>query len=178
VGSRIGTLLRFDLLNTGNKTIHSYAWRHASPVREANGGFGCHPDGGLPPGALHHEAAHLGWRGTITIAIDFVQFLDGSVWLSSDPQSSVTPSGLHAGSQRGAEYLLRVCREGGMQSLSAALPCIHRDVQETFAAARDRGERAGAFGFYVGVTRAVVVAGAVSADAVEPALLILKSTEV
>jgi hypothetical protein len=175
LGSRIGTSLRFDLRNISDKTIHSYFWRHASPVREANGGFGCQPDVGMSPDTHHQEIADLGWRGPITITIDFVQFLDGGLWLSSDPQSSVTLAGLHAGSRRAADHLLRVWRGGGMESLADALPWIHRDVQETAAAARERGERPGPFGFYAGVTRAAVVARSVGADDVESALLTLRA---
>lgn len=57
-----------------------------------------------------------------------------------------------------------------------ALPRIHRDVHETFAAARERGETPGMSGFYAGVTRAAVVVRSVRADDVESALLTLEST--
>jgi hypothetical protein len=174
LGSRIGTSLRFDLRNIGDKTIHSYFWRHASPVKEANGGFGCQPDGGMSPDTHHQEIADLGWRGPITVTIDFVQFRDGEVWLSSDPHSSVTLAGLQAGCRRAADHLLRVWRDGGMASLGDALRCIHRDVQETAAAVRERGESPGVPGFYAGVTRAAVVASSLSADEIEPALLTLR----
>jgi hypothetical protein len=175
LGSRIGTSLRFDLRNISDKTIHSYFWRYASPVTESNGGFGCEPEGGLSPDNHQHETAHLAWRGPVTITIDFVQFLDGDLWLSFDPQSSVTLAGLHAGSRRAADHLLRVWRGGGMESLADALPCIHRDVQETAAAARERGERPGPFSFYAGVTRATVMVRSISAENVEETLLALRS---
>jgi hypothetical protein len=173
---RIGTSLRFDLRNISDKTIHSYFWRHASPVREANGGYGCEPEGGMPPDALHREVADLGWRGAITLTIDFVQFRDGDVWLSSDPRSAVTRAGLQAGAQQGADHLLRVLRDGGISSLGDALRRIHRDVQETAMAPREGERNLGTFGFYAGVTRAAVVARSVPADGVQAALLELRVT--
>jgi hypothetical protein len=175
IGSRIGTSLRFDLVNISGKTIHSYFWRHASSVREANGGFGCEPEGGLHPHTHHQESADLGWRGPITVTIDFVQFRDGEVWLSSDPDSSVTRAGLQAGCRRAAEHLLGVLRQGGRESLDDALRRIHSDVADTTAAIRERGENAGAFGFYAGVTRAAVVASSVGAAELESALQAVSS---
>jgi len=175
IGSRIGTSLRFDLRNIGDKTIHSYFWRHASRVREANGGFGCQPDGGLSPDTQRQELAHLGWRGPITVTIDFVQYRDGEVWLSSDPHSSVTRAGLQAGCRLAVEHLLRVWRHGGTERFSDALRRIHRDVNETAAAVPENGESTGSLGFYAGVTRAAVVASSVAADGIESALLRLTS---
>ena len=173
IGSRIWTSLRFDVRNISDTTIHSYSWRHASPVRKANGGLGCHPEGWLPPDARQHESAHLTWRGPITVTIDFVQFHDGEVWLSSDPHSYVTRAGLQAGSQPAAEHLLRAWRNGGTASLGDALRCIHRDVNETAGAVRERGY--GPSGFYAGVTRATVVASSVPPEEIESALLTLSS---
>ncbi|HEX6465098.1 MAG TPA: hypothetical protein VFZ98_11610, partial [Vicinamibacterales bacterium] len=149
--------------------------RYASPVKNANGGFGCQPEAGLSPGARHHQSAHLTWRGPITVTIDFVQFRDGEVWLSSDPDSYVTRPGLQAGSQRAAEHLLRVWRDVGMASLSDALRCIHRDVNETPAAESSTRSVCGAFGFYAGVTRVGVMASSVAAEEIESALLTLSS---
>ena len=166
LGSRIETLLRLELRNVGAKTIHSYSWRHASPVIKANGGFGCEPEGGLAPGACQRESAYMAWRGPLTITIDLVQFSDGAVWLSSDPQSRITRAALDAGSRAAGDHPLRVWREGGVQGLAAALPRIHMDVQDT---------RVGNFGFYVGVTRAYVVAAGVSGGQVEATLLALQS---
>ena len=175
IGSRIRTSLRFDLRNVSDKTIHSYFWRHASRVKEANGGFGCQPDGGLSPDAHQHEIADLGWRGPITLTIDFVQFRDGEVWLSSDPDSFVTRAGLQAGCRLAVEHLLRVWRHGGTETFSDALRRIHRDVHETAAAVPEDGESPGSFGFYAGVTRAAVVASNAAADEIESALLTLSS---
>jgi hypothetical protein len=166
LGSRIKTLLRFELRNIGDKTIHSYAWRHASPVMKANGGFGCWPEGGLAPGACHRESAYMAWRGPLTITIDLVQFSDGAVWLSSDPQSHISRAALDAGSQAAGDHLLRVWRERGMQGLAAALPRIHMDVQDP---------RVGNLGFYAGVTRGYVVAAGVSGAQVEATLVALQS---
>ena len=166
LGSRIESLLRLELRNIGDKTIHSYAWRHASPVMKANGGFGCWPEGGLAPDACQRQSAYIAWRGALTITIDLVQFSDGAVWLSSDPQSRITRAALDAGSRAAGEHLLRVWREGGVQGLAAALPRIHMDVQDT---------RIGNFGFYVGVTRAHVAAAGVSGEQVEATLVALQS---
>jgi hypothetical protein len=173
VGSRIGSSLQFDLRNTSDKTVHSYFWRHASPVREANGGFGCQPDGGMSPHTEHREGAYLAWRGPLTITIELVQFLDGGLWLPSDPQGSISQARLTAGSRSAADHLLRVWREGGTQSLAAALPHIHRDVRETAAASREQGRTAS---FYAGVTHAAVVVRSIKDGDVEEALLALRST--
>jgi hypothetical protein len=108
----------------------------------------------------------MAWRGPLTITIDLVQFSDGAVWLSSDPQSRITRAALDAGSRAAGDHPLRVWREGGVQGLAAALPRIHMDVQDT---------RVGNFGFYVGVTRAYVVAAGVSGGQVEATLLALQS---
>ena len=174
LGSRIEKLLRFDVRNIGDKTIHSYFWRHASPVTEANGGFGCQPQGGLSPGACQHETAWLSWPGPLTITIDFVQLSDGTVWLTSDPQSAITHAGLDAGARAAGDYLLRVWRQGGTDGLAAVLGRIHADVQDT-EWTREKHERLGAFGFYAGVTLASVVAGGIREGQVEDTLLALKS---
>ena len=174
LGSRIETMLRFDIRNISDKTIHSYFWRHASPVMEANGGFGCQPQGGLPPGACQHETAYLPWRGPLTITIDFVQLSDGTVWLTSDPQSVITRAGLDAGARAGGDYLLRVWRQRGKDGLAAALGRIHLEVQDTEWTS-EKQTRLGVFGFYAGVTLASVVAGGIRAGQVEETLLALKS---
>ncbi len=174
LGSRIATTLRLDLRNISDKTIHSYFWRHQSPVMKANGGFGCRPQGGMAPGTCHQEAAYLPWRGRLTITIDLVQFADGTIWLTADPESAVKQAGLEAGARAAGDHLLRVWREGGRQSLTAALPRIHADVQEA-AWSRERQARLGVFGFYSGVTRASVVAAATSDAHVEEALVTLQS---
>jgi hypothetical protein len=175
IGSRIGTSLRFHLRNVSGKAIHSYYWRHASPVREANGGFGCAPDGGLGPDAQHEESAWLAWPGLITITIDFVQFHDGEIWLSSDSASSVTRTGVEVGCRRAADHLLHIWQSGGAEGVADALPRIHRDVTETPAELRARGDRPGTAGFYAGVTRAAVMAANVPADQIEAALVQLRS---
>ena len=76
-----------------------------------------------------------------------------------------------------ADHLLRVWRDGGTQGLATALPFIHRDVQESPSACRERGETLGLAGFHAGVTRAAVVVRSVGAEDVEAALLALRSAE-
>jgi hypothetical protein len=174
LGSRIETMLRFDLRNISDKSIHSYFWRHASPVLEANGGFGCQPQGGMSPDACQHETAYLAWRGPLTITIDFVQLSDGTVWLTSDPQSVITRAGLDAGTRAAGDYLLRVWRQDGKDGLAAALGRIHFDVQDTEWTS-EKQTRLGVFGFHAGVTLASVVAGGISEGQVEERLLALKS---
>ena len=144
-------------------------------MTKANGGAGYQHDGGLSPGTCERQAAHLTWRGPQTITIDFVQFADGSVWFSSDPQSLVTPSGLDTGTRAAADHLLRVWREGGKPGLAAALPVIHRDVQDDPASWPEDGRAAVMSGFYAGVTRAAVVMSRASDEDVEETLLALGS---
>jgi hypothetical protein len=175
IGSRIGTSLRFDLRNISGKAIHSYYWRHASPVKEANGGFGCAPHGGLAPDGQHEESAWLAWRGLLTVTIDFVQFQDGGIWVSSDRDSSVTRTGVQAGCRRAADHLLRIWESAGAEAVADALQRIHRDVSETAAERRERGDTAGTAGFYAGVTRAAVMAANVPANEMEAALVKLRS---
>ena len=76
-----------------------------------------------------------------------------------------------------ADHLLRVWRDGGTQGLATALPFIHRDVQESLSACRERGETLGLASFHAGVTRAAVVVRSVGAEDVEAALLALRSAE-
>ena len=177
LGSQVWTTLRFTLHNTGDRDIHSYFWRHASPVLYANGGGGSHPENGLAPGACQQEAAHQSWRGPQTITIDFVQITDGGVWFSSDPQSLVTSDTLDVGTRAAGDHLLQVWREGGMPALAAALPMIRFDLRDHPASVLDKdGGAAGKMGFYAGLTRAVVMMNRVSDQDVEATLLALRAT--
>ena len=168
LGSPIASLLRFTVQNSSDKPIHSYLWRHASPAPKANGGAGSRPQEELAPGARHPEAAYLAWRGPITITIDFVQFADGTCWLTTNPASAIRQAGLDAGAAAAAAHLLRVVGEGGADALTAALPRIHLDVQD--AAWYEHRERFGMLGFYNGVNRAVVIARSAGPDRVETML--------
>ena len=167
LGTRIATFLQFNIRNVSGRTIHSYSWRHASPVPRANGGFVCQPERGLRPGECHRESAHMTWRGPITITVDFVQFADGTTWLSSDPPSSVTRAGLDAGARAAAQYLVDVWQSRGHEALQAALPRIHADVNDNW----ESRERYGPCGFYVGVRHTVVRAQAAGPDTIEQTLL-------
>jgi hypothetical protein len=46
IGSSVGGVLRFDVVNESSKPIHSYYCRYYSPARLGNGGYGSHPLGG------------------------------------------------------------------------------------------------------------------------------------
>lgn len=159
LGSGLETMLRFELRNVSSKTIHSYVWRHVSSVKYANGGAGCHPENGLAPDACQAEAMHLTWRGPQTVTVDFVQFADGTVWLSADPLSLVTRQDLDTGTRTAIDHLLRVRRESGITAVTAALPMIHRDVQLHPASVPPDRLGPAISGFYAGVTRAAVLAG-------------------
>jgi hypothetical protein len=166
LGTRITTFLQFNFRNASGKTIHSYSWRHASPVPKANGGAGCEPERGLLPGEWQRESAHMTWRGPITITVDFLQFADGTTWLSSDPASGVTRAGLDAGARAAAQYLVDVWRLGGQTALQAALPRLHADVNDNW----ESRERHGTCGFYVGVTHTGVRVQAAGPDTIEQTL--------
>src|SRR5205085_7865622 len=48
IGSAVGGVLRFDVTNRSNKSIHSYDCRYYSPVPVGNGSYGSQPEGLLP----------------------------------------------------------------------------------------------------------------------------------
>jgi hypothetical protein len=168
-GSPLETFLRFAVRNIGDRTIHSYFCRHVSPAPNANGGFGSEPDGGLVAGASQHHSAHLTWPGAQRLTVDFVQFADGSTWLSDDPKSSIARPGLDTGAREAGAHLLRILRAQGTDAVRRALPNLHMDLQNV-TDRRDQAERHAVFGVYTGLTHAKVRVGLATADTIEAVL--------
>lgn len=130
LGSRVGTLLRFSVVKTSSETVHSYTWRHSSPVLFENGAYGVHPEHGLASGRSQPEACHLGQRCPLTLTTDFVQFADGSTWFSTSDGGVVQPVGVEAGARAAATYLLEVLEREGSDAVLRTLPRIHADVPD------------------------------------------------
>jgi len=154
IGSAVGGVLNFDVTNTSNKLVHSYDCRYYSPVPVGNGSYGTQPDEGLLPGQSRHDSISAHEYAPLTLTIDFVQFADGTTWLSNSAQSRVKPDGLTAGAKAAASYLLAVMSRDGVQTVMPNLPRIHADVREPVGATNNPDF--GIFGFYCGVTNTVV----------------------
>lgn len=153
IGSGIGGVLRFEVMNRSNKVIHSYDCRYYSAVPVGNGSYGSQPEQFLPSQSRDdsisaHEYAPL------TLTIDFVQFADGTTWFSDSPQSTVKPNGLRAGAKAAAKYLLTVMNRDGTQTVMDSLPRIHADIRELDGQATNT--EFGIFGFYCGVTNTAI----------------------
>ena len=154
IGSGVGGVLRFDITNRSNKTVHSYDSRYYSPVPVGNGSYGSHPEEGLLPGQSRDDSISAHEYAPLTLTMDFVQFADGTTWFSSSPQSTVKPEGLKAGAKAAASYLLVAMSRDGVQSVMGTLPRIHADVRQPNGAATN--PEFGIFGFYCGVTNTAV----------------------
>ena len=154
IGSAVGGELRFDITNRSNKLVHSYQCRYYSAVRGGNGSHGTQPDNGLLTGQsrAHSISAHEYFP--LTLTIDFVQFVDGTTWFSSSPDSMVKPDGLRAGATAAADYLVGVMNREGVESVLDHLPRIHADVRNPDEQAAN--PEFGLFGFYSGVTNTAV----------------------
>lgn len=155
LGSAVGTLLRFEVVNRSTETIHSYSWRHFSRLAQGNGAFGVQPEAPFAPGQSREESCFVVWRCPLTLTVDFVQFANGSTWFSARPEAVVRPAGVQIGAAAAARYLAALLANDGLDALLFALPRIHADVQAPARAADDTG----AHGFYAGVTNMTVRIG-------------------
>src|SRR5436190_3881510 len=153
IGSGIGGTLRFDITNRSNKPIHSYDCRYYSPVPVGNGSYGIAPEG-LLPAQSRADSISADEYAPLTLTIDFVQFADGTTWLSNSPHSTVKADGLEAGAKAAASHLLAVMNRDGVGTVMATLPRIHADVTEPNGTSANPGF--GIFGFYCGVTNTAV----------------------
>ena len=154
LGSSIGGVLRFDIINRSNKVVHSYSCRYSSPVPVGNGGYGSQPQGGLLPGQLREDSISAHEYAPLTLTIDFVLLADGDTWFLDSPQSKVKPAGVKAGANAAVSRLLQILDSGGVSMVMDTLPRIHAEVREPDGAAQE--PEYGIFGFYNGVTNIVV----------------------
>jgi hypothetical protein len=154
LGSAIGTELVFDVENSGEKPIHSFSTSHWSPISYDVGSSGTRPAAPLQPGQKLSQLIITSGKARLTLTIQFVQFLDGSVWYSHASDSPVKPRGVQAGLQAAADHLSGVFEREGAASVMETLPKIHVDVSQPMSPTPD--PEFGNFGFYSGVTRASV----------------------
>lgn len=154
LGSAVGGVLRYTVVNRRTKLVHSYACRHYSTTSHGNGAYGSQPPGGLPPGQSQEDSIAAHDYHELTLTIDFVQFADGAIWFSEDPKATVKPEGVRAGAKAAGAYLLRMLEQDGPDAVVAALPRIHAEVRGPFGRTADNNF--GSFGFYSGVTNVAV----------------------
>jgi hypothetical protein len=153
LGSSIGTELVFDVENSGEKPIHSFATSHWSPISYDVGSSGTQPAPPLAAGQKISQVISTSGKTRLTLTTQFVQYLDGSVCYSHASDSPVKPRGVQAGLQAAADHLLGVFEREGAASVMETLPKIHVYVGHPMS---PPDLEFGIFGFYSGVTRASV----------------------
>lgn len=157
IGSAVGGVLRFNIINRSDKPIHSYQCRWYSPKQMGNGAYGAwrNPqETSLQPTQSTEGAISAHEYFELTLIIDFVQFSDGTTWFSNYPEATVKAEGVEAGAKAGAEYLLKLLNRDGTAAVMQRLSRIHADVpSDLFTREKDRF---GIFGFYCGVTNMAV----------------------
>jgi hypothetical protein len=153
-GSAVGGVLRYTVMNRSAKPVHSYAIRYYSPVPHGNSAYGSEPPGGLAPGQSREDSLAAHDYVELTLTVDFVQFADGTTWLSGAAAATVKPRGVEAGAQEAAAQLLGVFERGGASAVIGMLPRIHAEVRGQLFSP-DEGEF-GTFGHYSGVTNMAV----------------------
>ncbi|HET6853114.1 MAG TPA: hypothetical protein VFH46_12480 [Pyrinomonadaceae bacterium] len=154
LGSSVGGVLRYTIVNRSTKLVHSYTCRHYSSGPHGNGAYGSHPPEGLSPGQSREDSIAAHDYHELTLTIDFVQFDDGTMWFSGDQRSTVKPEGIRAGAKAAGAHLLRVLEQHGPDAVMESLPRIHADVRGPFG--HSAPDEFGSFGFYSGVTSMVV----------------------
>lgn len=153
LGSAIGGVLRFDVINRSGKPVHSYECRWYSSNQMGGGAYGAWAgpeETSLLPGRSTEGAISADKYFDLTLTIDFVQFADGSMWFSNARGATVRPEGVESGAKAAAEYLRQVLEREGAEAVMQRLPRIHAEVEEP----RGSGVHSefGRFGFYNGVT--------------------------
>jgi uncharacterized protein YodC (DUF2158 family) len=158
IGSAIGGVLRFEIINRSDKPIHSYHCRWYSPNQMGNGAYGAwanSQEGSLLPTRSTEGAISAHEYFQLTLTIDFVQFSDGTTWFSTSPEATVKPGGVEAGARDAAEYLCRLLDREGAAAVMRELPRIRADVVGEFFT--PEVDKFGTFGFYCGVTKMEVL---------------------
>ena len=157
IGSAVGGVLRFGIINRGDKPVHSYNCRWYSANRLGNGAYGAWANShetSLLPGQSTQGVISAHEYFELTLTIDFVQFADGATWFSTSSNATVKPEGVEAGASAAAEYLRTLLAREGAAAVLRELPRIHADVQDDFFA--PEVDRYGTSGFYCGVTNMAV----------------------
>ena len=156
IGTAIGGVLRFDVVNRSDKPIHSYHCRWYSPNESGNGAYGAwgNAQARLLPRQSTEGSISAHEYFELTLTIDFVQFSDGTTWFSTSRETKVKPEGLEAGAKAAAEYLRTVLDREGAAAVIRELPRIHADVPSHFFT--PEVDKFGTSGFYCGVTNITV----------------------
>jgi hypothetical protein len=150
IGSTIGSVLRFDVVNRSDKPVDSYECRHYSLDPVVAGSFGSRPEAGVMPGEMTEGSVSVERDLELTLTIDFVQFADGTTWFSNLPEAPAKPLGVEAGARAAAQFLLKIFERDGAVAVVETLPRIHLYVHDDFS--RINNPDFGIFGFYCGVT--------------------------
>ncbi|HVG30689.1 MAG TPA: hypothetical protein VM864_13355 [Pyrinomonadaceae bacterium] len=151
--SSVGSVMKFDVKNVSGKAVHSFSLSHHSPDPLDAGSVGVQPERPLRPGEAQDTSLSARGRDRITLAIDFVQFADGSTWYADPPRETVKPEGVRAGAEASLAFLRRILDAKGAAAVMDELPRIHADVMEPDFSTTGAY---GIFGFYSGVTNTVV----------------------
>ena len=152
IGSSVGSVLKLDVKNVGDKPIHSFTISYQSPEPTDTGSIGVHPEAPLRPWRSEGIGISSNGDGRIIFSVDFVQFADGDVWYANPPRATVKPEGVRAGARAAREYLLKTLERGGAAVMDV-LPEIRVHVESPELSTH---EVYGHFGFYCGVTNIVV----------------------
>lgn len=153
IGSSVGSVLKLDVKNVGNKPIHSFTVSYLSPEPADTGSGGGQPETLLLPGQAHAISQSSNGNNRVTFPVDFVQFADGDVWYADPPRATVKPEGVSAGAQAAREYLLKTLESGGAAAVMDVLPRIRMHIAE-WDFSKHAGH--GYFGYTCGITSTVV----------------------
>ena len=153
IGSAIGSVLKVDVKNVSDKSIHSFTISFHSPEPTDTGGGGWQPRTLLQPEHFHTIGTSSNGNEKVTFLVDFVQFADGDTWFANPPTATVKPEGVQAGTQAAIEYLREVLELEGATAVMSVLTQIRRRMGPwRISAEKDFGH----FGFDYGITNAVV----------------------
>src|SRR5215204_2467919 len=124
IGSSIGSVLKIDVKNVSDKSIHSFFVSFRSSDALDTGGRGWHPETFVQPKQSKTIGISSRSRYRVTFSVDFVQFADGDVWFANPASTSVKPDGVQAGAQAATNYLRDVLESDGASAVLSALPQI------------------------------------------------------
>lgn len=154
--SSVGSVLKFDVRNVGDRAVHSFALSYHSPDPLDTGAIGVQPERLLRAGEAHDAGISARGKDRITLTIDFVQFADGGTWYADPPRETVKPEGVRAGAEASLSYLRAILAAEGAAAVMGELPVIRLGVKDPGFSAWGAY---GGFGFDSGVTNTVVRVG-------------------
>lgn len=128
IGSSIGSVLKAEGINTGDKPIHSFSISYSSLEPSDTGSIGVQPEGILKRGESQSIGVSSNSNERITFAVDFVQFADGNIWFANPPTAFAKPEDVEAGAQAAKEYLRTILKNKGAAAVPDVLPHIATGV--------------------------------------------------